>query len=47
VSDATFAAARDAFGERRLVNLIVLIGSSNLRCAKLALAGNACSLEDH
>jgi 4-carboxymuconolactone decarboxylase len=47
VSDATFATARDAFGERRLVNLIVLIGSSNLRCAKLALAGNACSLDDH
>jgi len=46
VSDATFAAARDAFGERRLVNLIVLIGASNLHCAKLALAGNACSLDD-
>jgi 4-carboxymuconolactone decarboxylase len=45
VSDATFAAARDAFGERRLVNLIVLIGVSNLHCAKLALAGNACSLD--
>ncbi len=47
VSDATFAAARDAFGERRLVNLIVLVGASNLHCAKLALAGNACSLDDH
>jgi 4-carboxymuconolactone decarboxylase len=47
VGDATFAAARDAFGERRLVNLIVLIGVSNLHCAKLALAGNACSLADH
>jgi len=46
VSDATFAAARDALGERRLVNLIVLIGVSNLHCAKLALAGNACSLND-
>jgi 4-carboxymuconolactone decarboxylase len=46
VSDATFASARDAFGERRLVNLIVLIGVSNLHCAKLALAGNACSLDD-
>ena len=44
VSDETFAAARDAFGERRLVNLIVLIGVSNLHCAKLALAGNACTL---
>ena len=47
VSDETFAAARDAFGERRLVNVIVLIGASNLHCAKLALAGNACSLDDH
>ena len=46
VSDATFAAARDLFGERRLVNLIVLIGVSNLHCAKLALAGHACSLDD-
>jgi 4-carboxymuconolactone decarboxylase len=46
VSDATFATARDAFGERRLVNLIVLIGVSNLHCAKLALAGNACTLDD-
>jgi hypothetical protein len=46
VSDERFAAARDAFGERRLVNLIVLIGVSNLHCAKLALAGNACSLDD-
>ena len=46
VSDETFAAARDAFGERRLVNLIVLIGVSNLHCAKLALAGNACTLDD-
>jgi 4-carboxymuconolactone decarboxylase len=43
VSDATFAAARDTFGERRLVDVIVLIGASNLHCAKLALAGNACS----
>jgi len=47
VSDATFAAARDAFGERRLVNLIVLIGVSNLHCAKLALAGYGCSLDDN
>jgi 4-carboxymuconolactone decarboxylase len=45
VSDETFAAARDEFGERRLVNLIVLIGVSNLHCARLALAGNACSLD--
>jgi hypothetical protein len=46
VGDPTFAAALDAFGERRLVNLIVLIGSSNLLCAKLALAGAACVLDD-
>jgi 4-carboxymuconolactone decarboxylase len=46
VGDETFAAARDAFGERGLVNLIVLIGVSNLHCAKLALAGNACTLDD-
>ena len=46
VSDVTFAAARDTFGERGVVNLIVLIGISNLHCAKLALAGNACSLDD-
>jgi len=46
VSDVTFAAARGAFGEPRLVNLIVLIGVSNLHCAKLALAGNACSFDD-
>jgi 4-carboxymuconolactone decarboxylase len=45
VSDATFATAHDAFGERGLVNVIVLIGAFNLRCAKLALAGNACSLD--
>jgi len=47
VTDPTFAAALDAFGERRLVNLIVLIGYSNIRCAKLALAGAACVLDDH
>jgi hypothetical protein len=44
VSDATFAAARDAFGERGLVNLIVLMGYSNIRCAQQALAGSACKL---
>jgi len=46
VSDATFAAARDSFGERNLVNVLVLTGAFNLYCAKLALAGNACSLDD-
>jgi 4-carboxymuconolactone decarboxylase len=44
VSDATFAAARDAFGERGLVNLIVLMGYSNIRCAQQALAGSSCTL---
>jgi len=44
VSDETFAAARDALGERGLVNLIVLIGYSNIRCAQQALAGARCVL---
>jgi 4-carboxymuconolactone decarboxylase len=44
VSDATFAAALEAFGERGLVNLMVLIGHSNIRCAQQALAGSACAL---
>jgi 4-carboxymuconolactone decarboxylase len=44
VSDATFAAALDALGERGLVNLIVLMGHSNIRCAQQALAGSACAL---
>jgi 4-carboxymuconolactone decarboxylase len=44
VSDATFAAARDAFGERGLVNLVVLMGYSNIRCAQQGLAGSACEL---
>jgi 4-carboxymuconolactone decarboxylase len=44
VSDATFVAARNAFGERGLVNLIVLMGYSNIRCAQQALAGGACTL---
>ena len=47
VRDATFAAARDTFGERQLVDLIVMIGAFNLHCAKLALAGNACTLDAH
>ena len=41
VSDATFAAALEAFGERGLVNLMVLMGHSNIRCAQQALAGAA------
>jgi len=44
VSDATFAAALDAFGERGLVNLMVLMGYSNIRCAQQALAGSECKL---
>ena len=44
VSDATFAAALDALGERGLVNLMVLMGHSNIRCAQQALAGAACVL---
>jgi len=44
VSDETFAAALEAFGERGLVNLMVLIGHSNILCAQQALAGAACKL---
>jgi hypothetical protein len=41
---ATFAAALDALGERGLVNLMVLMGYLNIRCAQQALAGAACVL---
>jgi 4-carboxymuconolactone decarboxylase len=44
VSDATFAAALDALGERGLVNLMAIMGHSNIRCAEQALAGSACTL---
>jgi len=44
VSDTTFAAALAELGERRLVNLMVLMGHSNIRCAQQALAGAACNL---
>jgi hypothetical protein len=44
VSDATFAAAREALGERGLVNLMVFMGYSNILCAQQALAGSACKL---
>jgi len=44
VSDATFAAGLDALGERGLVNLMVLMGHSNIVCAQQALAGSACKL---
>jgi 4-carboxymuconolactone decarboxylase len=44
VSDATFAAALRELGERGLVNLVVLMGHSNIRCAQQALAGASCAL---
>lgn len=44
VSDETFAAAREALGERGLVNLIVYMGYANIRCAQQALAGADCVL---
>jgi 4-carboxymuconolactone decarboxylase len=44
VSDATFAAALEQLGERGVVNLMVLMGHSNIRCAQQALAGSACVL---
>jgi hypothetical protein len=44
VSDAAFAAARAELGERGLVNLMVLMGHSNIRCAQQALAGADCVL---
>jgi 4-carboxymuconolactone decarboxylase len=44
VADETFAAARDVLGERGLVNLMVLMGHSNIRCAQQALAGADCVL---
>ena len=44
VSDAHFARAREALGEAGLVNLIVLMGHANIRCAQQALAGSACVL---
>jgi 4-carboxymuconolactone decarboxylase len=43
-SDATNAAALEALGERGVVNLIVLMGYSNIRCAQQALAGVDCVL---
>jgi 4-carboxymuconolactone decarboxylase len=44
VSDETFAAAREALGERGLVNLIVYMGYANIRCAQQALSGADCAL---
>ena len=44
VSDKTFARARDVLGERGVVNLIVLMGYSNILCAQQALGGSACKL---
>lgn len=42
VSDATFAAALQQLGERRLVNALVALGSTNIRCARAALGGRGC-----
>jgi 4-carboxymuconolactone decarboxylase len=44
VSDAHFARALEALGEPGVVNLIVLVGQSNVRCAHQALAGSRCQL---
>ena len=44
VTDATFSATLADLGERRLVNLMVFMGHSNIRCAQQALAGAACQL---
>jgi hypothetical protein len=44
VSDAHFAMTLQALGEPGLVNLIVLLGHSNMRCAQQALAGSRCAL---
>ena len=44
VTDETFAAASQQLGERRLVDLLVLLGHTNLHCARLALAGTSCAL---
>jgi 4-carboxymuconolactone decarboxylase len=44
VNDAHFARALEALGEPGLVNLIVLMGHSNIRCAQQALAGSRCVL---
>jgi hypothetical protein len=44
VSDETFGAALQELGERRLVDLLVLLGHTNLHCARLALAGMSCAL---
>jgi 4-carboxymuconolactone decarboxylase len=44
VTDQTFAAALDELGDKGLVNLIVLMGHSNIRCAQQALAGAVCLL---
>jgi 4-carboxymuconolactone decarboxylase len=44
VTDAMFAAALADLGERGVVNLMVLMGHSNIRCAQQALAGADCVL---
>jgi 4-carboxymuconolactone decarboxylase len=44
VTDETFATAKQELGERRLVDVLVLMGHTNLHCARLALAGTSCAL---
>jgi 4-carboxymuconolactone decarboxylase len=44
VSDAHFALTLQALDERGVVNLIVLLGHANIRCAQQALAGSRCEL---
>jgi 4-carboxymuconolactone decarboxylase len=44
VSDEAFSSALATLGERGVVNLLVLLGYSNIRCAHQALAGAACEL---
>ena len=44
VRDQHFDRALAALGERGLVNLIVLLGHANMRCAQQALAGVSCVL---
>ena len=44
VRDQYFDRALAALGERGLVNLIVLLGHANMRCAQQALAGSSCVL---
>jgi hypothetical protein len=44
VSNAAFEQALAAYGERGVVNLMVLLGYWNIRCAQQTLAGSDCAL---